>query len=266
LGLGDGTFHAHVTFAVRDQPYCVALVDLDGDSYPDGVEFVLDSNPKDAYHLPILEPKMRIAAYYEEGFVKLGFASFPGDVSYLQSFFFEAAYSSPSDGNVITQVELTPLIPLAISEASQSYYKGILLSVYIMKIPASSLEIYSPMSFGVAARYSIGPTISTDVADIHFLESVPVRHYPLHEFNYMDSIPKVYSILKPNPPQTWVNNQVCSTQLEIVDSKDGVTTYEVTNSNCTSMEEQMCSSGPCGNLTGTRVVSIDPGYLESRVY
>lgn len=240
-------------------------MDTDLDSVPDGVEYVLGSDPKDILSYPVLEPGMRVAAYQEDGYLKLCIIFFPGDLELLKDFYFTMAHGVyfPDRDLMINQYNLTPLISMMVMENQTITYQGINLTNYVVAIPGSVLTAYAPLSFGFAAKLlQVAPLY--DVADIDIIDGVPVRLFSGSEFG-LDSTEAIFGALTHDPPENWESGEVCVTTLQNVGSSDGVTTYEVTDAQCSTMLLQFCSTGKCADKVGDQVISIDPGYLISNL-
>jgi hypothetical protein len=240
--------------------------DSDGDGVPDGVEFAIRSRPLDPYDNPIIEPGIRLAVYQEGLTLKTAIIMFPSPIEFVENFDFVLAYPLYT-GDDITGIHLLPLtdlLPFMLTQATSASYQGLVYTCYVMDVPMGVLYEYAPMSMGTAAKFRIDHSISKDVADLNLIDGIPVR---LQKFpdQGMESIEKYYGALTPNTPPDWSSDQVCNTELEVKENKDGVTTYEVTDASCGYSEEQTCSSGKCADMQGSEVISIDPGYLESRV-
>jgi hypothetical protein len=240
-------------------------MDTDGDTVPDGVEYVLHSDPNDGLSYPTLEPAMRVAAYLEDGYLKLCILFFPGNVEFLQDFCFNVAYGEyfPDRDLVVNQFNLTNLIPMMVMENEVITYKNIQLTSYVLAIPATVVNAYAPMSFGFAAKLlHVSPLY--DVADIDIIDGVPVRLFTGNEFG-LENTEGFFSALNHDPPENWDDNEVCVTTLQNVGSTDGVTTYEITDAQCNTMLKQICSAGKCADKVGDQVVTIDPGFLISNL-
>ncbi|MHC4944818.1 MAG: hypothetical protein ACYTG7_17525 [Planctomycetota bacterium] len=240
--------------------------DSDGDGVPDGVEFAMCSRPLDPFDNPVIEPGIRLAVYQEGLVLKTAIIMFPSPMEFIENFDFVIAYPlfAGDDITGFNMIPLTEVLPFMLTEATSSTFQGLTYSCYVMDLPMGILFEYAPLSLGTAAKFRIDDVISKDVADLNLIDGVPVRLLKFAELG-MESIEKYYGALTPNPPPDWSNDQVCNTELEVKESKDGVTTYEVTDSSCGYSEDQSCSSGKCADMQGSEVISIDPGFLESRV-
>lgn len=240
--------------------------DSDSDGFPDGIEYTMNSKPMDPYTFPILKPGLRLAMYVENNTAKLCFLFFPGMLSGIEQFIFSVAYGQINGDSIedIEIAELTPLIPFLITEATTCSYQGIVLSCVVIDIPVELLVQYAPMSFGCASKFQIDANIYADVIDTHEIDGVPVQHAMFYGIG-IDSSTKYFMALVPEPPSSWDSDQVCKTEMELVESRDGVNTFEVTSAACGYAEDQSCSSGNCGELTGGEVISIDPAYLKSKI-
>lgn len=242
-------------------------VDSDEDGIPDGVEYVMRSDPLDPDILPTIEPGMRMALYQEGSLLKIAFYFFPGDVVYLNKFNFLIAYadSMPGDNSSIPpqQLNATELIPYVLSSTASTYYNGVKLTCYEIYFPKTTLKRYSPLSFGAAANYNFDlQSPFTDVADIDFIDDIPVQVSTLGA-GINDDLDKFFSALTDDTPVDWTSNEICKTTLEEVSSNEGVVTYEVKSASCQAMPDQTCSGSGCGGQVGGTVITIDPNFLTS---
>ncbi len=234
--------------------------DNDGDGVLDGIEYVLGSNPLDPADCPVLTPGIRIAPYHDGDVVKLCMIFFPGEVKYINSFSFHFAYSqnfAPIPGKT-GLIDLTGLIPFGVKEFSFVVYQGLLVTSYVVDFPDSLLEKYSPVSIGISSQI-IGVSLF-DILDINYIDGIPVMLIDRHELDIGGS-GSCYIALTGDLPQGWCDDEVCKTDMIPVSSSDGVIEYEITDAECDSLMKKLCSPSDCSALEGTRVVTIDPGFL-----
>lgn len=237
------------------------MADSDGDTYIDGIEYVLRSNPFDIQDFPVLEPGMRVAAYKVDQIIKLCVILFPGNLELLDKFVFFMTYGGvENQPNGQSQIDLTSLIPMAISEFSYATFKGYLMMSIVFDIPESVIQDHAPLSIGIGVK--IGGEAFADIGSYNVTNGQVVKYMTMDDLVPPGS-PGYFGALTPNLPSDWEENQVCKTEMEEVGSNDGIITYEITEAQCQGIINQFCSPSDCSGLVGTQVVSIDSGFIHA---
>lgn len=238
--------------------------DSDGDGVLDGMEYVLKSNANDAADIPIFEPSMRIAAYQVDSTVKLCLIFLPGNPTYLKAFTFNLAIGNenvnlPNNGE---QLDLTPYIPLTISDFSYRVSNNLDMSCYVINLPASIIRDCAPVSIGTGG--DLVDTIATEVVDLTYIDNIIVRKMPASEFGG-DGVDYHFYPLVSELPAAWSSEMVCETEMEYVETNNGVSTYKIVDAECTEVMNQLCSQADCVAQIGSEIITIDPGYLTEKL-
>ena len=182
--------------------------DSDGDGIYDGIEYVLRSDPLDPEDHPVLEPGMRVAAYEVDGAIKFCMIFFPGDIQLLETFIFYAAYGV-NTGNtdyMLHELDLTAMMPWALSNISMLECNGFLISSYTLDIPNSIISKFAPISIGVGSTIAQHPTV--DVLDFDMIDGQVVLRYTGKDLGWGDD-EGYYGVLTNDPPQSWSDDEVC---------------------------------------------------------
>ena len=192
--------------------------------------------------------------------IKLSMVFFPGDAELLDSFVFYIAYGrwDGTSATTAATLNLTSLIPLAISEVSFTVFDGFLVSSYVVDLPENLIKDLGPVSIGIGAK--VAGVDLAEIVNLNFIDDVPVRMISGPDAG-LANLHGYYALLVPDPPMTWSEDEVCMTEMEVKDSSDGITTYEIMDAQCDFLSRQMCAPTQCENLIGTEVYSIDPGFL-----
>ena len=234
--------------------------DTDGDEFIDGIEYIFRSDPFDPLDTPDYQPEVRIATYQSGSSVKLHMSFFPGDADLLDSFVCYLAYPIGGNSSIgeVGKFDLTSLIPQAVTEVSFVVFDGFLISSYVISIPVLLLEKLAPVSIGVGAEVS--GVFVTEIVNLDFIDGQMVQLLSGDDAGLGEN-EGYYQLLTLEPPMGWSEDQVCKTDMEVKESHDGITTYEITDAQCNALLRQLCSPSECEGLIGTEYVSIDPGFL-----
>jgi len=245
-----------------------SLSDTDGDTFCDGIEYILRSNPLNSNDFPTLQPGMRVASYMQQDIIKLCIMFYPGDVALVDDFFFYVGHETGggggggSQGSFMKPVDLTMMIALGISEVNHVSFRGETLSSYVINIPRVFLQTYSPLSIGVGLNIIGVPLV--DVIDLDMQDDVIVS-LQIGMTDGLQPGEAQYTILSETVPNSWDDSMVCQTQMVLISTEGSISTYEVDSASCTRVLRQNCSPTKCGALVGEKVKTLDPDYIYSQV-
>jgi len=251
--------------------------DSDDDGFIDGAEYVLGSNPLDVLDVPSLVPSMRVAAYEDGNSIKLCLIFLPGNVGLVSSFTFNIAYgyTSSSPSTTGRTVDLSKYISSAVTDYSskdvsiqptnsQSTARSILMTSYIITLPTMLIKDLAPVSIGIGA--SMVDNSLTDVLDFDLIDNIIVQKIAANpKLNSSTCVDFYFTPLTKLVPLCWSDQEICKTEMEVISTFDGITTYEITDAACENVIKQLCSPSDCENLVGSEIISIDPGYIRSKL-
>jgi len=238
--------------------------DSDGDGYPDGLEYMLRSDPLDPQSVPVIKPTLRMGACFVSGNLRVTFYVLPADVRQLQAF--KAYLFTGRQVGSQAPLDISAIVPSSVSEADVSTFHGMASSAFTISFPMSLIKTMAPMSLGMAAR--ISGVCQADIVNIDVIDGVPMIGRGLGIPAWID--PTVddqhlpWDPLTDDVPDNWGDQQVCVTTQQEVGTDCGVTTYEITSAGCDSSVNRACPPS-CSSRVGGTVSTIDYAFLITSV-